>query len=70
MKQTKRIELQNLASGIFGFLGLIGIIMLVLSVANGLIGFGGFIAGMAIAGVVLEMDSVYIERHFVNGEWV
>ena len=70
MKQTKRIELQNLASGIIGFLGLIGIIMLVLLVTNGLISFGGFVVGMAIAGAVLWLDSVYIEKHFVNGEWV
>ena len=70
MKQAKSIEYQNLASGIVGFLGLIGIIILVLAVTNGLISFGGFVAGMIIAGVVLWLDSCYIERHFKNGEWV
>ncbi|HKL79218.1 MAG TPA: hypothetical protein VJ888_02145 [Mobilitalea sp.] len=70
MKHSKRAEIQNLASGIVGFLGLIGIIMLVLLVTNGLISFGGFVIGTVIAGVVLEVDSWYIGKHFINGEWV
>ena len=70
MKHSKRIELQNLVSGIIGFVGLASIIVLVCSVTKCLISFRGFIAGMIIAGVVLSLDSVYIEKHFVDGEWV
>ena len=69
MKHKKRIETQNLVSGIIGGLGILSLIALVLSVTNGLISFGWFVVGLIITGTVLSADMNYIERHFVDGEW-
>ena len=69
MKHKKRVETQNLVSGIIGGLGILALIVLVLSVTNGLISFGWFVVGLIITGVVLSLDMNYIERHFVDGEW-
>lgn len=30
---------------------------------------GAFLTGMAIAGIIMYIDSKWIDKHFIDGEW-
>jgi hypothetical protein len=50
--------------------GIAGYIFLIVLAINGLITFGWFLFWMAIDTLAMILDSMYIEEHFINGEWV
>jgi hypothetical protein len=63
-------EIAQLSAGIIAGIGIIAIVFLVALKAEDIIKPVHFILGMAISGAVLYLDSLWIDKHFVNGEWV
>jgi hypothetical protein len=68
--KIKKSDLQNLISLVIGAAGFLALIILTLLALARLITAGWYLFGMAIAVLVLTLVSMYIERHFVNGEWI
>lgn len=68
--KIRKQDVQNLASGIVAAVGIAGYIFLIVLAINGLITFGWFLFWMAIDTLAMILDSMYIEEHFINGEWV
>lgn len=69
-RKIKKQDIQNLASGIIAALGLASYIFITVLILNKLIAPGWFLIWLGVTTLVLQLDSLYIERHFVNGEWV
>jgi hypothetical protein len=63
-------EIAKLSAGIIAGIGIIAIVFLVALKAEDIIKPIPFLLGMAISGTVLYLDSLWIDKHFVNGEWV
>ncbi len=68
--KSKIYEASNLAVIIVGTLCIVAMITLVLLALAGLISAGWFILGMILDTLVMTLVSMYIEAHFVDGEWV
>ena len=64
------MKLNQLLSFTIGIIGMIAIILLTAAVANYHLTLLWYIFWMAVATLVLTLDSIYLESHFIDGEWV
>ena len=65
-----KIKLFELFAFLILIFGIIAIIFLAASMAVDLISPGKFLLGVVLIGVILYRDSLWIDKHFVDGEWV
>jgi len=65
-----KIKLFELFAFLILIFGIIAIIFLAASMTVDLISPGKFLLGVVLIGVILYRDSLWIDKHFVDGEWV
>lgn len=70
IKSETIVKICQLTSGVIAAIGVATVVFLVALIVGKLINPVCFIGGMVIVGLILWLDAAWIDRHFVDGEWV
>ena len=63
-------KIAELAAFITFIVGIIAMVILTSAMSNYLINIYQYIGGMGIAGTTMFWDAMWIDKHFINGEWI
>ncbi|MBH1941678.1 hypothetical protein I5677_12315 [Mobilitalea sibirica] len=69
MIKTKQ-QIQQLAAFFILVIGIAAIVLLTGAMVNQFIKPGTYLSGMAVAGIALYFDAGWIDKHFIDGEWI